>query len=273
MALSTLKRKIAIVTILKELNEIESDDGEPKSKRGPDREWIRERERKGAFVNIFNELYVSDHEGFRRFMRMDQKQFNELTDLISAEIEKQYNKMRKPISPKERLALTLRYLATGETFRSLEYQFRISRKTICYIVLGVCDTIYKIMGKDYLRSPSSRMEWMEIERHFATTWNFPHCVRAVDGKHITIQSCGMGSQYYIYKGTHSIILMIVAGGNYEVVWADAGVNGRVSDDAVLKRSSLGHKLENNELDLPPPKPLPSRSQNVLYVLIGDDAFA
>ena len=66
---------------------MESDDDKPKSKRGPDREWIRERERKGAFVNIFNELYVSNHEGFRRFMRMDQKQFNELTDLILAEIE------------------------------------------------------------------------------------------------------------------------------------------------------------------------------------------
>ena len=137
--------------------------------------------------------------------------------------------MRKLISPKERLALTLRYLATGETFRSVEYQFRICRKVICYIVLEVCDAIYKIMGKDYLRSPSSRMEWMEIEteRHFATTWNFPHCVGAVDGKHITIQSCGMGSQYYNYKGTHSIILMIVAGGNYEVVGADVGVNGSV----------------------------------------------
>ena len=31
-----------------------------------------ERERKGAFGNIFNELYVSDHEGFQRFMRIDQ---------------------------------------------------------------------------------------------------------------------------------------------------------------------------------------------------------
>ena len=35
-----------------------------------DREWIRERERKGAFVNLLKELYDSDHEGFRRFMRM-----------------------------------------------------------------------------------------------------------------------------------------------------------------------------------------------------------
>ena len=96
---------------------------------------------------------------------------------------------------------------------------------------------------------------------------------AVDGKHITIQSCGMGSQYYNYKRTHSIILMFVAGGNYEVVWADVGVNGRVPDGAVLKGSSLAHKLENNELDLPPPKTLPSRSQNVPYVFIGDDAFA
>ena len=121
------------------------------------------------------------------------------------------------------------------------------------------------MGKEDLHCPSSPEEWIEIEKLFAVRWDFPHCVGAVDGKHITIQSCGMGSQYYNYEGNHSIIMMIVAGGNYEVVWADVGVNGRVSDGAVLKRSSLGQKLENNEINLPAPTPLPSRSQNVPYV--------
>ena len=64
---------------------------------------------------------------------------------------------------------------------------------------------------------------MEIEKIFDKKWNFPHCIGAVDGKHITIMGCGMGSQYYNYKGTNSMILMIVAGGNYEVIWADVAL--------------------------------------------------
>ena len=49
--------------------------------------------------------------------------------------------MRKAICPKQRLALTLRFLATGESFHSLEYQFRISREAISYIIDEVCKAI------------------------------------------------------------------------------------------------------------------------------------
>ena len=46
-------------------------------------------------------------------------------------------KLRSSIKPAERprLAVMLRYLATGETFKSLEYSFRISRTMISSIVI------------------------------------------------------------------------------------------------------------------------------------------
>ena len=45
--------------------------------------------------------------------------------------------MPKPISPEEKIAITLRFLATGEAFYSLMYQFRIHRVTIGKSVLEV----------------------------------------------------------------------------------------------------------------------------------------
>lgn len=45
--------------------------------------------------------------------------------------------MRFAIRPDERLAVTLRFLATGESFSSLEKQFRISRSAISCIVIEV----------------------------------------------------------------------------------------------------------------------------------------
>ena len=53
---------------------------------------------------------------------------------------------------------------------------------------------------------------------------------------------------------------------------DVGMNGRISDGRVLKRSKLGQMLEKGSLNLPAPEPLPGRSVRTPYVFIGDDAF-
>ena len=84
MAVSTLKRKIAIVSILNELND-DANDAEAGVRwpRGPDRAWISARKNKGAFCNIFKELEMTDTEGFRLFMRMDIGTFNNLVNVGS----------------------------------------------------------------------------------------------------------------------------------------------------------------------------------------------
>ena len=38
--------------------------------------------------------------------------------------------MRPPISAKEKLEITLRYLATGESLNCLKYQFRVHETTV-----------------------------------------------------------------------------------------------------------------------------------------------
>ena len=88
---------------------------------------------------------------------------------------------------------------------------------------------------------------MVQEKLFRERWNFPHCVGAIDGKHVRMQACGLGSQYHNYKGTHSIIMMIAAGGDYEVLWADVGTNRKVSDGAVLKNSNFGRKILDDDV--------------------------
>ena len=88
-----------------------------------------------------------------------------------------------------------------------------------------------------------------------------------------IIGCDMGLQYYNYKGTNSIVPLVVARSNYEVTLADVGMNGRILDGSVLKRSKLGQMLEEDSLNLPAPEPLPGRSVPIHYVFIGDDAFA
>ena len=166
-------------------------------------------------------------------MHINYEQFIELTEMIAPIVSKTDTVMRKAICPKQRLVLALRFLATGKSFRSLEYQFRISGKAISDIIDKVFKATVTVLAETYLKFPSCQEDWKNIEKNFKEKWNFPHCIGTVDDKHIEIIRRGMGSQYYNYKGTNSIVLLVVAGSNYEVTWADVGMNGRISNGGVL----------------------------------------
>ncbi|GFW84474.1 protein ALP1-like [Trichonephila clavipes] len=77
---------------------------------------------------------------------MDVLTFEELVALVSPSIERKNTSMRKANPAAERIALTLRYLTTGETQSSLSYQFRIAQNTITGIIPAVCAAIYHHLG-------------------------------------------------------------------------------------------------------------------------------
>lgn len=64
---------------------------------------------------------------------------------ISSLIQKEDTNYRAAISPLERLLLTLRFLATGDSYTSLMYLFRISKQAISLIVPEVCDAIISVL--------------------------------------------------------------------------------------------------------------------------------
>ena len=79
--------------------------------------WIREREMKGAYnVLLCDVSLLTDREDYRRFMRMNSETFHELLGKIRPYIEGKTTVMRKPVSAEEKLAVTLRFLATGESY-------------------------------------------------------------------------------------------------------------------------------------------------------------
>ena len=112
------------------------DDDEVKT-RGKTRSWIKRRKKRGALSNIVHELRMEDTASFKEMLRMDYDTFLNLLAAIEPFISPQESYHGVPtIKANERLTLTLRFLATGETFRSLGFQFRISRSAISYIVIS-----------------------------------------------------------------------------------------------------------------------------------------
>ena len=101
---------------------------------------------------------------------MNVDHFDELVHLLSPLLLKKDTNMRECIKPKEMCCVTLRYLASGESFRSLEYQFRISKKAISYMVQEVSLAIIKTLGKEYLKAPNTTEEWINIAEKFYYRW-------------------------------------------------------------------------------------------------------
>ena len=174
----------------------------------------------------------------------------------------------------ERLALTLRYITTGESFQSLSFQFRISLNVVSYIIKGCCNALVDELVPVFVKTPLSEQEWLEVSKKFETRWNYPHALGAIAGKHCTIRKpSNAGSYYYNYKHTHSIILLIIAGPEYECLYADVGSNGRVYDSGVWNKSSLLQAIQHGSVKLPKDDALPVNGVITPYVFVCDDAFA
>ena len=91
-------------------------------------------------------------------------------------------KVRPPISAEERLAATLRYLGSGDSNQSTSYQYKIGKYTTNGIIDEVCDAIWESLA-DFVKTTTSQ-DWENIIKDFDEIWNMPHCLGAVDGKHI-----------------------------------------------------------------------------------------
>ncbi|KAF2889589.1 hypothetical protein ILUMI_16584 [Ignelater luminosus] len=61
---------------------------------------------------------------------MNAETFNDLLNRIQERIKKQDTLLRESISAKDRLIITLRYLAPGETMKSLSYSFRVDERPL-----------------------------------------------------------------------------------------------------------------------------------------------
>lgn len=159
-----------------------------------------------------------------------------------------------------------RYLASGDSFVSLAFNYRLGKTTVGRSVHIVCAAIEKKMMELFLPKPTVNT-WKEVAQGFWEKWNFPNCLGALDGKHVVIQ-------YSNYKKTSSIVLFALVDAEYRFRCIQVGDFSTTSDDGVYASSELGKGMEKNMLHVPPNACLSGAAHlgEVPYVMVGDAAF-
>ncbi|GFS21046.1 protein ANTAGONIST OF LIKE HETEROCHROMATIN PROTEIN 1 [Elysia marginata] len=220
---------------------------------------------------IFENL-KHDDEKFFNYARMTYSSFEELLTLVQDIIYHSSLNYREAIGPEEILLVTLRFLATGGSYHSLGYSFRIAPSTVGLLVFETCEAIWDTL--QHQRFPEFTQElWKEKARRFGELWNFKCCVGAIDGKHVRVQKPSFsGSLFLNYKNFFSIQLQAVVDGDLMFTATDVGDFGVNSDGSVFKNSTFVQCFLNNSLNLPPPKCMDVSGTKIPYCFVADEAY-
>lgn len=135
------------------------------------RPWLQRRAFLGQYDTLMNELRLEDRRGgYKSFLRMESDVFLQILVRVEARIRKK-NTQRAPLLPGLKLAITLRFLATGISYRGLEFYFRVAHNTISLFVPEVCEVA--LVGQIVEVGP--RFE--EAAQHFLDVHLLPFAAR------------------------------------------------------------------------------------------------
>ena len=100
------------------------------------------------------------------YLRMTKETFDLLLRVVTPYLtHRRYVSGKRPsIAPGEKLALTLHFLATGNSQISLSLNFRMGRATISRVLHETCHAIWDALVDDYLKFPQSVEEWKAISQ-------------------------------------------------------------------------------------------------------------
>lgn len=214
---------------------------------------------------------MSKHERtFRENFHMTPSNFEDIYNRVKDELAfKKDTRSNDRIDPRQKLAMTLEYLASGSLQRHIASNYRVSKSSFGNIIAEVCDALCNSLKDQFENCSNSK--WVDISNDYNARWNLPNCIGAIDGKHIAIKCpANAASLFYNYKGFHSILLMAVCDAQYRFTFVDVGAYGSEGDAGVFSNCSMGKKIIKNKLKLPDDATI--GSVKVPYYFIADDAF-
>ena len=239
--------------------------------------WLRHAHSAGHYHSLIPKLMDTTEYGyahdFFNYMRMDSVLFIQILQRVGPRICKDVTNFRLPVSVGERLAITLRHLAAGDSYASLQYAYGVSRHTIAKLVPETCAAIIEEFGNEVLVCPTTPEGWKSVAKRYGDRWNFSHCIGAIDGKHCRIRNPpNKGSLYFNYKKYFSVILFAMVDADYKFMYIDVGAEGSCGDSTIFNDSDLMRAFAAGQLGVPPPDHMDNDDMDTPYYLAGKNIY-
>ncbi|KAL1532588.1 protein ALP1-like [Salvia divinorum] len=182
---------------------------------------------------------------FKKAFRMGKKTFDLICSELSSVVAKENTMLRDAVPVRQRVAVCIWRLATGEPLRLVSKKFGLGISTCHKLVLEVCAAIRNVLMPKYLRWPEEA-ELVKMKQEFESVSAIPNVVGAMYTTHIPIIAPKISVAAYFnrrhternQKTSYSITVQGVV--DHRGVFSDVciGYPGSMADDQVLEKSTL-----------------------------------
>ncbi|GAB4837067.1 hypothetical protein Ancab_039550 [Ancistrocladus abbreviatus] len=192
-------------------------------------------------------------EEFRKCFRMGKGTFEMICEELNSVVAKEDTMLRAAIPVRQRVAVCIWRLATGEPLRLVSRRFGLGISTCHKLVLEVCSAIRTVLMPKYLQWPDEE-SLKKIKEEFESISGIPNVVGSMYTTHIPIIAPKVNVAAYFnkrhternQKTSYSITVQGVV--NPKGIFTDVciGWPGSMPDDQVLEKSAL-HQRGNQGL--------------------------
>ncbi|CAO2190795.1 unnamed protein product [Urochloa humidicola] len=204
--------------------------------------WVKDRSR-----DWWDKCSSPDYpeEDFRRAFRMGRETFDMICDALGSAVAKEDTMLRAAIPVRQRVAVCIWRLATGEPLRLVSKRFGLGISTCHKLVLEVCAAIKTVLMPRFLQWPDESAA-ARFKEGFERSSGVPGVIGAMYTTHIPIIAPKISVVAYFnrrhternQKTSYSITLQGVVGPDGAFTDVCIGWPGSMPDDQVLEKSML-----------------------------------
>ncbi|KAL1554945.1 protein ANTAGONIST OF LIKE HETEROCHROMATIN PROTEIN 1-like [Salvia divinorum] len=218
---------------------------------GGRRLWVKSRS-KAWWEQVDSPNYPE--EEFKKDFRMSKATFDMICDELDSAINKKDTMLRSAIPVRQRVAVCIWRLATGEALREVSKRFGLGISTCHKLVLEVCTAIKTVLMPKFLQWPDDK-RMHQIKTEFELSSGIPDVGGSIYTTHIPIIAPKERAAAYFnkrhternQKTSYSVTVQGVVDPKGVLTDICIGYPGSMSDDQVLEKSALSQRASRGAL--------------------------
>ncbi|XP_054733615.1 uncharacterized protein LOC129241368 [Anastrepha obliqua] len=218
------------------------------------KEWLKKNQTEFlSKENLRKEIQFRSNEiyHFNCFFDITERQFRYLVNKLSPVISSyEPHRKKKSFSAEERIAITLKYLATGEVHSCRNYCFRASKPVILKMIANICLNIYELLKDLFVSLPKTDEQWQNVANEFQRKHCMPNCAGHLAMQQIRFHSSSRVEEQIDFINKQPLIFTSIVDSNNNFLYTDIEKTQAVAFDEIYEKSTIRQLIETYEVKLP-----------------------